>query len=115
MFQPRNTLVEVEIIDNKEKRIGALIIPDNSELYAEGYIRSIGPGNINAAGARSEIHDLCVGQRVLVKRYEIRQHGGGLMKNEAGVRLLIDEKTHLLFEQTSILAILDHGDESYIP
>lgn len=107
MFQPRNTLVEVEIIDSKEKKFGNIVIPDNSELYAEGIVRSVGPGNLNVAGARVETHDLRIGQRVLVKRYDIRPHGGGLAKNEAGIRFILAGKTHLLFEQTSILAILD--------
>lgn len=111
---PRNTLVEVEIVPTTEQKLGGIVIPNNSELYAEAIIRAIGPGNINSVGARSETHDLAVGQRVLVQRYQVREMSmsRGLGKSEIGVRFTRDNKTYLLFEQTAILYILqdEHAD-----
>ena len=109
MFQARNTLVEVELIEDKEKKIGGIVIPDGTELYAEGIVRSVGPGNVNAAGARSETHDLKPGTRVLVKRYQVTPRGNVMMKAEAGVRFTRNNVTHILFEQSYILAILDEA------
>jgi co-chaperonin GroES (HSP10) len=107
MFRARNTLVAVELIEIKEKKIGNITLPTNSELYCEGIVLAVGPGNINAAGARTETHDLHEGDRVLVKRYEVRPHGQGLAKSEAGIKFVLGGKEHMLFEQTSLVAVLD--------
>lgn len=107
MFTPRNTLVVVELLENKEKTLGGIVIPNNQELYSEGIIAAVGPGNVNAAGARAETHDLHVGQRVLVKRYEVRQSAQSFAKSEAGIRYTYDGKNYMIFEQTSIIVILE--------
>lgn len=115
MLGPRNTLVEVEILpDQKEKKIGNIVIPDNRDLYAEGIVRNFGPGNPAmlssvTSGYHSETTDLRVGQRVLVKRYDVRPMGQGLVKNEAGIKFIRDGKTFLLFEQMSIVYILEEA------
>lgn len=107
MFQPRNTLVVIELIEEKERKIGAITIPTNSELYCEGIIQGIGPGNIGAAGARSETGDLKIGQRVLVQHQQVRQMGAGLAKSKCGIEYTRDGKKFMLFEQANVLAILE--------
>lgn len=115
-MQPRNTLVEVELIEGeKDAKVGGIIIAGTPEMYCEGYVRSIGPGSLDAEGGRSLTHDLEVGQRVLVKRYEVRQTGQGIMKNEAGIRFVRHGKTFILFEQMSVVAILEQPDIRPLP
>lgn len=106
MFQPRNTLVVVDITERPERKHGSIVIPTNGDLYVEGVVAAIGPGNVNAAGARSETFDLKVGQTVLVQHQQVRQLGSGLAKSKCGIEYTSEGRKYTLFEQTNILAIL---------
>lgn len=110
MIQPRNTFVIVELIEQPERQVGKIVIPTNSDLYCQAEVVAVGPGNINASGARSENHDLHPGQRVLVKYQEIRQAASGFAKNKTGTEYRTDDgKKYMIFEQMSIIAILHDG------
>ena len=102
MIQPRNTLVSVRIIEKATRQVGAITVPSHNDLFAEAEVLAIGPGNVNAAGARSETFDLKVGQRVWIKHRTRSQ--GQLM--EAAIAYQTQEERYHLIEQTAILAII---------
>ena len=107
MLQPRNTLVVVGLIEKQEDVVGKVVIPSNNDMYTHATVVAIGPGNVSAAGARSETFDLAVGQTVLVKHKEGRAVGGGRVAlSDLGVEYREDGKRYKIFEQTSILGIV---------
>jgi co-chaperonin GroES (HSP10) len=76
-------------------------------MYTHAKVVAIGPGNVSAAGARSETFDLRVGQTVLVKHKEGRPVGGGRFAvSDLGVEYREDFARYKIFEQTSILGII---------
>jgi co-chaperonin GroES (HSP10) len=107
-MEVRNTLVCIKLDPiAAEKKVGAIVVNTNSEMFSTGTIVSVGPGNQAALGARPETFDLVPGARVLVKHQDVRQHGNGLQKvqtyteytDESGVKIGI-------FEQSYVIAIL---------
>lgn len=105
-MQLRNTLVLVRIFDESIKKVGAIVISTNAEMYAEAEILAVGPGNVSAAGARVETHDLHPGQRVLVKHQDVKITGQGVMKAKTYIEYAKDDVKYQIFEQTHIVAIL---------
>lgn len=107
MILPRNTLVLVRMIDEPIKKVGAIIVTTNAEMYAEAEVLAVGPGNINSVGARIETHDLQVGQRVLVKHQDVKITSQGVMKAKTYIEYSKDDVKYQIFEQTHIVAILE--------
>lgn len=102
MLQPRNTLVLVDLIAEKEKRVGQFVIPTDDDLYGEAEILAIGPGTILGEGSDSMVQDLVVGQRVLVKTHS-RQ---GPNKTLVGIKYIDNGHICYIFEQSSIVGII---------
>ena len=110
MISPRNTLVVVRIIDEPTKKIGSIVVSTNAEMYAEADVLAVGPGNINAAGAREETHDLKVGQRVLVKHQDVKPRGNEMWRAKTYIEYAKDDVKYQIFEQSHIVAILAEPD-----
>lgn len=111
---PRNTLVLVRLFKKKDEKIGALVVPTDSNEYAEAVILKVGPGSTPMSeGHEAETRDLLAGQRVLVKHKKkyTRPVDGGAMCSYAddGIKMRHSddgEGEYYLFEQTNIIAIL---------
>jgi co-chaperonin GroES (HSP10) len=108
MITPRNSLVIVKLIDAGEKKLGKFFVPNNKERYSEAFIIAVGPGNVSAAGGRSETFDLKAGQRVFMQHKQMgRDQYTGQMKLEiAGIEYREGDEVFHIFEQTNILTIL---------
>lgn len=103
---PRNTLVLIELIETKERKIGNIVVSTNADQIGEADIIAVGPGTMQIPGARSETFDLVPGQRVLVKHQDVKMMGGQLIKAKVGFDMTDGGKKRMLVEQTSILCIL---------
>lgn len=107
MFQPRNSLVVVELIQKAERQVGKLTIPTNGDLFCEAEVIAVGPGTQEALGHRPSTFDLRPGQRVLVKYQDVRQTGAQqYQKNKVGVEYRHGDRTYHLFDQLYVLAVL---------
>lgn len=107
MLKVRNTLVALKLIEKADQKHGAIFVNSNAECYCEAEVISVGPGNIQAEGGRSETADLYPGQRVLVQHKKKFNNGSGLVKYvDEGLPVRFEDETYLLFEQTSVLAVL---------
>ena len=107
-FQPRNTLVLLRRVEEKEeKKVGRVIVVTQQDLFADFIVVAVGPGTKLTGGARSETHDVNVGDRVYVRyRDPGHDHGGNQTLNVAGPTILDDEgKPLLLLEQTRIVGV----------
>lgn len=113
MLKPRNSIVIVKLIEQAERQHGSIVVPANKECYCEAEVMAIGPGNVSAAGGRSETFDLAVGQRVWVKHKEKRPGQGGIpMLNDCGIPYQDGGITYHGFEQGSILGIIAEPGEA---
>jgi co-chaperonin GroES (HSP10) len=111
MIVPRNTLVILELILKQERKVGAITVLANNELYAEAEVVAVGPGTKSAEGGVSETFDLKVGQRVWVRaKNKVRtQLGEGT--DIAGIEYRDGDKVYHIFEQGSILGIIAEPDD----
>lgn len=109
MLQPRNTFVVVSLIEQSERKDGGVIVPTHSDQFCEAIVAAVGPGNVGAAGARSETFDLHAGDRVLVKHQEVRPQGSGLIKLKTGTEYKEGDTKHTIFEQMAIIAIIERA------
>jgi co-chaperonin GroES (HSP10) len=106
MLQPRNTLVVVAPIDEKENWAGRVIVPDDTnEQYQKCEIISVGPGMSTHSDESSLCSDLYPEQHVLVQLMT-RRTGGGLQP--VGPRFKTkDGRDLMLVEQSQIVATVD--------
>jgi co-chaperonin GroES (HSP10) len=102
MIQPRNTLVVLRLITKSTRRVGQITVPTGNDLYTEAEVMAVGPGNVSAAGGRSETFDLAVGQLVFLKHKSDSPRG----KIDQFVPYVHDGKTFAMVEQTQVLGIL---------
>ena len=114
-MQVRNTLVAVRLDLPAERKVGSIVISTNSDEFAEGVVVSVGPGTIAAHGGRSETHDLHVGDRVLVKRQEVRQQGNAMMKRSTGTEYKDGENDITIFTEQYIVGILSSSHIGTMP
>jgi|HubBroStandDraft_5_1064220.scaffolds.fasta_scaffold813830_2 co-chaperonin GroES (HSP10) len=103
MIVPRNTLCVLRLIDTPIKHAGSIVIPTGGDQYTEAEVMAVGPGNLNAAGGRTETFDLKVGQIVLVKHKRSNQRGESQLE---GFHYRIGQENYYIFEQTNVLAII---------
>jgi co-chaperonin GroES (HSP10) len=104
----RNTLVAVKLDPiASEKKVGAIVVNTNGEMFNTGTVISVGPGNVASGGGRSETFDLTPGHRVLVKHQDVRQSAQGYHKTQTYTEYTDEfgEKVGI-FEQSYIVAIL---------
>ena len=109
MIQPRNTLVVLRLIEQKEKKVGKITLPTGNVFYCEAEVVAVGPGTVGAAGGRSETFDLSVGQLVYVKHKQPErnpQMPSGFSAVYAGTPFEENGVNYYLFLETSIVGIL---------
>jgi co-chaperonin GroES (HSP10) len=108
MLKPRNTVVVLDLIEQKEKSIGGIVLPEAGELYGHARVIAVGPGGGDVAGGHTETFDLKEGQIVFLQTKAIARNpiSGQPEGKIAGVRYVFGDKAYYLFEQTSILGIV---------
>jgi co-chaperonin GroES (HSP10) len=106
MLKPRNTFILVDLIEQAERRVGAITVPTNNDCYCEAEVIAVGPGNIAANGGRSETFDLKVGQRVFVKHKARMQGPVGPVNELLGLLYEHEGKRYYLFEQASVIGVV---------
>lgn len=107
MFQPRNTLVLVKTFPRKDEVVGRITVPNANNEYTEAEVIRVGPGTVSADGGRSETFDLKPGMKVWVKDKGRRRSEHGPILVDEGLLLREDGQDMYLFEQSSIVAIMD--------
>ena len=110
MFKPRNSLVVLSLITEAERKVGALTIPTNGDVYTQALVVAVGPGNVSAQGGRSETFDLRVGQIVLVKHKEKHQRGDLAHYVPVTLPYRYEEQDYHMVPETSVLAILQESE-----
>lgn len=108
MLKPRNTVVVLELIEQTEKKINGLVLPNGNTLYQYAKVIAVGPGGGSVAGGHTETHDLKPGQIVFLQSKMVGRGelDGRPTAKIAGVQYIHDQKAYYLFEQTSILGIV---------
>ena len=93
-IKPLNDRVLVVRIDEEEKTVGGIIIPDTAkEKPQEGKVVSAGPGKVDDNGERIPM-EVKAGDRILFGKY-------------AGNEIKIDGVEHLIMREDDILGIID--------
>lgn len=114
-MRPRNTLVTVAPIQEKEKEVGGIIVPDStSARYQQCEVIAVGPGMIDQEGGRSLCEDLRGGQIVLVQIGQARQSQVGPRMETIGLDFRTEDGRDLVIvEQSQIVGIIsDPSDKS---
>jgi co-chaperonin GroES (HSP10) len=106
MIQPRNSLVVVKLIEQAEKRVGAITVPTNKDCFCEAEVIAVGPGIIQATGGRHENFDLKVGQRVFIKHKSQVRGPMGITAELVGIEYRDGNEKFYIFEQGNILGIV---------
>ena len=92
-FTPLHDRVLVRRIEEDEKTLGGLIIPDNAkERPQEGEVVSVGAGAKDEAGARIAM-DVKAGERILFGKW-------------SGTEIKIDGKELMIMKESDILGIM---------
>lgn len=109
MIQPRGTFVVLDLIEQAERKAGAITVPTFNDKFCEAIVMAVGPGNSMAGGARAETFDLQVGQRVMVNhktmtRNQTAVNGVSLELN--GIPYRNGDKTYLMVEERFVIGIL---------
>lgn len=116
MFVPRNTLVAVAEIKEREKKTASgIVIPNGtSQQYKLCEVVAVGRGMATQQGERSLTDDLIVGQQVLVKVAAARRINQDFVGLESiGVDFQTDDGRDLtLVEQSQIVAIVGHPERA---
>jgi co-chaperonin GroES (HSP10) len=109
MLKPRNTLVTVAPVTKGEKKVGNLIVPDEtSKEYEQCEVVEVGPGMLEHEGDQAQTHDLKPGQRVLVHNHA-RRGDGRLQRIGVGFKTN-DHRDLILVEQSQIVAIIEDDE-----
>ncbi len=106
MLKPRNTLVVIKLITEKERKSGDIVVPNQMDVYTKAEVIAVGPGNVSADGGRSETFDLAVGQIVHVKHKEKRVQGQMVQMLDTTLQFDVEGVRYDLIEQTAILGII---------
>jgi chaperonin GroES len=92
--RPLNDRILVKRMEEEEKSIGGIIIPDTAkEKPQQGRVVAVGPGKIDKFGNRLNL-DIREGDRVLFSKY-------------AGTEIKIDGEKHLFMKEDDILGVMD--------
>ena len=93
-IRPLHDRILVERIEEKEVRLGGIIIPDTAkEKPQEGRVIAAGTGKVTEDGQRLAL-DVKVGDRVLFGKY-------------SGSEVKVDDREYLILREDDVLAILD--------
>lgn len=113
-MQPRNTLVTVAPIKNEEKKVGNIVVPQQTgQQYQQAEVIAVGPGMVASDNERSQCADLKPGQVVLVQVASRRPGpAGGSTLESIGLDYKTDDGRDLvLVEQSQIVGILQQPGE----
>ena len=92
-IKPLGDRILVEAVEEKEVKMGGIIIPDTAkEKPQEGIVRVLGTGKLDDEGKRIAF-EVKVGDRVLVSKY-------------GGTEIKIDGKEYKIFSGDDLVAIL---------
>ena len=93
-LKPLNDRVLVLRIEEGEKTVGGIIIPDTAkEKPQEGKVVAVGPGKMNEKGDRIPL--------------EVKENDRVLFGKYAGSEVKIDGVEHIIMREDDILAIMD--------
>ncbi len=93
-IRPMNDGVLVLRVEEKQKTVGGIIIPDSAkEKPQEGKVVGVGPGKMGDDGKRIPM-DVKAGDRILFSKY-------------GGTEIKIDNVEHLFMKEDDILGVLE--------
>ena len=93
-IRPMNDGVLVLRVEEKQKTVGGIIIPDSAkEKPQEGKVVGVGPGKMGDDGKRVPM-DVKAGDRILFSKY-------------GGTEIKIDDVEHLFMKEDDILGVLE--------
>ena len=93
-IKPLNDRVIVKRLEEEQKTVGGIIIPDTAkEKPQEGKVVAVGPGKRDGGGKRIS-PEVKEGDRILFSKY-------------AGTEIKIDGEEHIFMREDDILAILN--------
>jgi chaperonin GroES len=93
-IRPLNDRVLVKRMEEEEKTVGGIIIPDTAkEKPQQGKVVAVGPGKADDYGNRIAL-DVKEGDRVLFSKY-------------SGTEIKIDGVKHLILREDDILGVLE--------
>ena len=93
-FKPLHDRVVVEPLDQEEKTVGGIIIPDTAkEKPMQGKITAVGPGGRDDDGKLNPL-DVKKGDKVLYGKW-------------SGTEVELDGKTLLIMRESDIMGVLD--------
>lgn len=94
-FRPLHDRVLVKRIEEKEKTIGGIIIPDTAkEKPMEGEVIAVGPGSRNDSGNLVAL-DVKEGDRILFGKW-------------SGTEIKIDGHDYIVMKESDIMGVLAH-------
>lgn len=93
-IRPLNDRVIVLRVDQEEKTVGGIFIPDTAkEKPQEGKIVAVGPGRYDENGKRIPL--------------EVKENDRVLFGKYSGTEVRIDDVEHLIMREDDILAIIE--------
>ena len=93
-FKPLHDRVVVEPLDQEEKTVGGIIIPDTAkEKPMQGKVTAVGPGGRDDDGKLNPL-DVKKGDKVLYGKW-------------SGTEVELDGKTLLIMRESDIMGVLD--------
>ena len=92
-FRPLHDRVLVRRVDEEEKTLGGIIIPDTAkEKPSQGEVISIGPGARDENGKRVAL-DVAAGDRVIFGKW-------------SGTEVIVDNEDLLIMKESDIMGII---------
>lgn len=92
-IKPLADRVVIEVVEEKEKKVGGIIMPDSAkEKPQQGKVVAVGKGKHTDSGELIEM-EVKVGDTVLFSKY-------------AGTEIKIDQKEYLVMKESDLLAII---------
>jgi chaperonin GroES len=93
-IRPLNDRVMVLRLEEEDKTVGGIIIPDTAkEKPQEGKVIAVGPGKVDEEGKRMGM-DVKAGDRILFGKY-------------SGNEIKVDGVEHLIMREEDILAVIE--------
>lgn len=113
--QPRNGLVIIRLIEEKETKTasGIIISAQNAMITQEAEIVAVGRGVLTESGKHGGTDDLRPGMRVLVKAGQRMRDGGGMTQEMRLAEMFGDDSgKYTMINQLDVLGIIsNHAPE----
>jgi chaperonin GroES len=92
-IKPLADRVVIEVVEEKEKKVGGIIMPDSAkEKPQQGKVVAVGKGKRSDSGELIDM-EVNVGDTVLFSKY-------------SGTEIKIDQKEYLVMRESDLLAII---------